>query len=104
MEAVAMKMVEEGKFLSKHEYDSCKTVPVRSAIVLNFFGSWTRLISLIKQDMPHVVQQIEGSKPAKVVTKVETKPEIKPQFKPKEDPFAKLRSAVVADENRATNE
>jgi hypothetical protein len=90
LNAVAMKMLEEGKYLTKHEYDNCLSVPIRSALILNHFNNWGRLIAIIKTDLPEVAAQIENkSKPIEPV-----KP-VKPieQAKPKVDPLSALSKA-----------
>lgn len=88
MEAVALKMLEEGKILNKHEYDNCLTTPIRSALVLNHFGSWTRLVSLIEKDMPHVIAEIKAKSNIPEVGKISVdKPVVE---KPKVDPLEAL--------------
>ena len=51
LEKVAMFMLEQGKVLSKHEYDTMKqVVPLRSGLVLNHFGSWSRMLNIIENN------------------------------------------------------
>lgn len=52
MEAVAMKMLEEGKVLNKREYDRSNNPPIRSTLVLSNFGNWSRMIEIMKNEMP----------------------------------------------------
>lgn len=62
LQAVAMKMLEEGRPLSKREYENCSSTPVRSADVLRHFSSWTRMLSLIESDLPEVWKELNGKK------------------------------------------
>tara|TARA_R110001592_G_scaffold45998_1_gene146713 strand:- start:3152 stop:3484 length:333 start_codon:yes stop_codon:yes gene_type:complete len=60
LEAVSMVMLEAGKVLSRHEYENLgKSVPVRPGIVLNFFGSWSRLLSIMENTLPEVWAEIK---------------------------------------------
>jgi len=83
LKAVAMKMLEEGKFLTKHEYDDCLSVPIRSALVLNSFSNWSRLITIMRAEMPDVVAQIEAkNKPVTPPPKPAPTPAPKPKASP----------------------
>ena len=61
IEAAAMVMLEEGKVLSKKEFDMI-TGPtgVRSGNLMNLFGSWSRLVGFIEKDHPDVWAQLQG--------------------------------------------
>jgi len=62
LQSVGMKMLEEGRILNKREYEACGSVPVRSRIILSHFGSWSRLINLMRSSMPDLWRQIELEK------------------------------------------
>ncbi len=52
MDAIAIKMLEERRLLTKHDYNRCSNLPVRSSIVVKQFGSWPRLIAIMQRSMP----------------------------------------------------
>ena len=94
LEAVAMVMLEEGKVLNKREYEHIETrTPIRAGLVLNFFGSWSRMLSIMENSLPDVWAEIKKKenpppkpKPAppkapKPEPKVAVKPAIKPAVK-----------------------
>ena len=61
IEAAAMIMLEEGKVLSKKEFDSfARPTGVRSGNLMNLFGSWSRLVGFIEKDHPDVWAQLHG--------------------------------------------
>ena len=61
IEAAAMIMLEEGKVLSKKEFDSIASpTGVRSGNLMNLFGSWSRLVTFIEKDHPDVWAQLHG--------------------------------------------
>lgn len=84
LEKVAMFMLEQGKVLSKHEYDTLKhEVPLRSGLVLNHFGSWSRMLGIIQDTLPDVWAEIKKKEtppppPPKPAPKVEKKEAPKP--------------------------
>jgi outer membrane biosynthesis protein TonB len=89
LEAVVMTMMEQGKVLSRHEYEQLgMNVQVRSGIVMNHFGSWSRLLRIIENTMPEEWEEIKRKEnpppppPPKPAPKVE-KPEPKPAPAPK---------------------
>ena len=91
IEAAAMIMLEEGKVLSKKEFDSiARPTGVRSGNLMNLFGSWSRLVGFIEKDHPDVWAQLKG----------EPAPEPEPEPEPveeedssKPDPLAALAKA-----------
>jgi len=110
MEAVGMSMLEAGKVLSKTEYDNLPGAPVRSAIVLNHFGNWNRLIGFMRKNMPHVFEEIEKPKKRAVttdtvkITSADWKNNTTPtSVEPKKDPLAALRSKP-AEQTETENE
>ena len=57
----AMAMLEEGKVLSKKEFDMItKPTGVRSGNLMNLFGSWSRLVGFIEKDHPDIWAQLQG--------------------------------------------
>lgn len=97
LEAVVMTMMEQGKVLSRHEYEQLgMNVQVRAGIVMNHFGSWSRLLRIIENTMPEEWAQMQPKaapptppkpepKPAPVVEKKE-EPKPAPKAEPKPAP------------------
>lgn len=96
LEAVSMVMLEEGKILTKREYEHIETrTPIRAGLVLNFFGSWSRMLGIMENTLPEVWAEIKKKenpppKPAspKVPTpapKAAVKPAVKPAVKEDKD-------------------
>ena len=98
LEAVAMVMLEEGKVLNKREYEHIETrTPIRAGLVLNFFGSWSRMLSIMESSLPDVWAEIKKKenpppkpKPAppkapKPAPKAAVKPAVKPAVKEDKD-------------------
>jgi hypothetical protein len=91
LDAVAMVMLEQGKVLTKHEYEKIGTVPIRAGLVMNFFGSWSRMLSIMENSLPKVWAEIKEKesptpkpvppKPPKPAPKAEGKPAVKPAVK-----------------------
>jgi hypothetical protein len=63
MKDVGMKMLEEGKVLTKHEYDRCPGTPIRTGLILKQFGGWPRMVKLMEQTMPDLFIQIAAAAP-----------------------------------------
>ena len=85
IEAAAMIMLEEGKVLSKKEFDSiARPTGVRSGNLMNLFGSWSRLVGFIEKDHPDVWAQLQGE--------VEPEP-VEEEDSSKPDPLAALAKA-----------
>jgi hypothetical protein len=89
LEAVSMVMLEEGRVLTKHDYEHMKTrTPVRAGIVLNHFGSWSRMLNIMETNLPEVWSQIKlkenpPPKPKPVPPKApKPKAAVKPAIKP----------------------
>ena len=91
IEAAAMIMLEEGKVLSKKEFDSiARPTGVRSGNLMNLFGSWSRLVGFIERDHPDVWAQLQGE-PA---PEPEPEPEpIEEEDSSKPDPLEALAKA-----------
>ena len=77
IEAAAMIMLEEGKVLSKKEFDSiARPTGVRSGNLMNLFGSWSRLVTFIEKDHPDVWAQLHGEvEPEPVEEEESSKPD-----------------------------
>lgn len=60
MKLVGIKMLEEGKVLSKHQYDRCSKVPIRSAEALRQFGNWPRLVDSLRTSFPDLWKEINS--------------------------------------------
>jgi hypothetical protein len=89
LEAVSMVMLEEGKVLSKHDYEHMKTrTPVRAGIVLNHFGSWSRMLNIMETNLPEVWAQI------KLKENPPPKPKPVPPKVPKPAPKAAVKPAI----------
>jgi len=91
LEAVAMVMLEQGKVLSRHDYEKLGNVPIRAGLALNFFGNWSRMLSIIESTLPEVWAEIKekenptpkpvAPKPPKPAPKAEGKPAVKSAVK-----------------------
>ena len=89
LEAVSMVMLEEGRVLTKHDYEHMKTrTPVRAGIVLNHFGSWSRMLSIMETNLPEVWAQI------KLKENPPPKPKPVPPKVPKPAPKAAVKPAI----------
>jgi len=91
LEAVAMVMLEQGKVLSKHEYEQVGNVPIRAGLAMNFFGSWSRMLDLIENNLPDAWAEIKRKEtpPPKPVPPKVPKPERKATAKPAVKPAVK---------------
>ena len=98
LEAVSMVMLEEGKILSKREYEHIESrTPIRAGLILNFFGSWSRMLGIMQSSLPEVWAEIKKKenpppkpKPAppkapKPAPKAAVKPAVKPAVKEDKD-------------------
>lgn len=94
LEAVGMVMLEEGKILDKREYQQMETrTPVRTGIVLNHFGSWSRMLGILESTLPDVWAEIKLKEnpppPPKPAPPKEPKPAPKAAVKPATKPAVK---------------
>ena len=63
IKAAAMIMLEQGKVLSKREFDMIpERTAIRSGNLMNLFGSWSRLVGFIEKDHPDIWAQLHGEK------------------------------------------
>jgi len=89
LETVSMVMLEEGKVLTKHDYEHMETrTPVRAGIVLNHFGSWSRMLAIMETNLPEVWAQI------KLKENPPPKPKPVPPKAPKPSPKPAPKAAV----------
>lgn len=88
MRDIAMKFLEEGKVLSRGEYDRCGTVPVRTALIIGQFGSWARMVNLMRANMPEVFAEIEANQMRAEIPEVEEEA--------KKDPLEALADLAVS--------
>ena len=59
--AAAMIMLEQGKVLTKREFDMLpERTAIRSGNLMNLFGSWSRLVGFIEKDHPDIWAQLQG--------------------------------------------
>lgn len=94
LEAVSMVMLEEGKVLTKHDYEHMETrTPVRAGIVLNHFGSWSRMLAIMETNLPEVWAQI------KLKENPPPKPKPVPPKAPKPAPKAAVKPAPAVKED-----
>ena len=76
IQAAAMVMLEEGKVLSKKEFDMiARPTGVRSGNLMNLFGSWSRLVTFIEKDHPDVWAQLQGEEELEPVEEESSKPD-----------------------------
>ena len=89
LEAVSMVMLEEGKVLTKRDYEHMETrTPVRAGIILNHFGSWSRMLGIMETNLPEVWAQI------KLKENPPPKPKPVPPKAPKPAPKAAVKPAI----------
>ena len=76
IQAAAMVMLEEGKVLSKKEFDMiARPTGVRSGNLMNLFGSWSRLVTFIEKDHPDIWAQLHGEVEPEPVEEESSKPD-----------------------------
>ena len=93
IEAAAMIMLEEGKVLSKKEFDSiARPTGVRSGNLMNLFGSWSRLVGFIEKDHPDVWAQLKGEPAPEPEPEPEPEP-VEEEDSSKPDPLEALAKA-----------
>ena len=63
MEDVATVFLQEGKVLSRGEYDRLPHVPLRTAHILKQFGSWPRMVTIMETAMPEVFEELRKNPP-----------------------------------------
>ena len=92
IQAAAMAMLEEGKVLTKREFDNItKPTGIRSGNLMNLFGSWSRLVGFIEKDHPDIWAQLHGEVTPEPVEEEAPEPVEEDSSKP--DPLAALAKA-----------
>ena len=85
LKSLAMQMLEEGKILTKREYEMLRNrTEVRAGTLMNMFGSWSRMLTIMESSLPEVwaeIKEKENPKPKPVPPKV-PKPAIRASVKP----------------------
>lgn len=92
IQAAAMAMLEEGKVLTKREFDNItKPTGIRSGNLMNLFGSWSRLVGFIEKDHPDIWAQLHGEVTPEPVEEEAPEPVEEDSSKP--DPLEALAKA-----------
>ena len=83
LKAIAMQMLEEGKVLTKREYEMLRNrTEVRAGTLMNMFGSWSRMLTIMENSLPEVWAEIKQKQNPKPVPPKVPKPAIKASVKP----------------------
>ena len=83
LKAIAMQMLEEGKVLTKREYEMLRNrTEVRAGTLMNMFGSWSRMLTIMENSLPEVWAEIKQTQNPKPVPPKVPKPAIKASVKP----------------------
>ena len=83
LKSLAMQMLEEGKILTKREYEMLRNrTEVRAGTLMNMFGSWSRMLSIMENSLPEVWAEIKQKQNPKPVPPKVPKPAIKASVKP----------------------
>ena len=78
-----MQMLEEGKVLTKREYEMLRNrTEVRAGTLMNMFGSWSRMLTIMENSLPEVWAEIKQKQTPKPVPPKVPKPAIKASVKP----------------------
>ena len=78
-----MQMLEEGKVLTKREYEMLRNrTEVRAGTLMNMFGSWSRMLTIMENSLPEVWAEIKQKQNPKPVPPKVPKPAIKASVKP----------------------
>lgn len=83
LKAIAMQMLEEGKVLTKREYEMLRNrTEVRAGTLMNMFGSWSRMLTIMENSLPEVWAEIKQKQNPKPVPPKVPKPAIRASVKP----------------------
>ena len=83
LKAIAMQMLEEGKVLTKREYEMLRNrTEVRAGTLMNMFGSWSRMLTIMENSLPEVWAEIKQKQNPKPVPPKVPKPAVKASVKP----------------------
>ena len=83
LKSLAMQMLEEGKILTKREYEMMRErTEVRAGTIMNMFGSWSRMLTVMENSLPEVWAEIKQKQNPKPVPPKAPKPVRKASVKP----------------------
>ena len=83
LKSLAMQMLEEGKILTKREYEMLRNrTEVRAGTLMNMFGSWSRMLTIMENSLPEVWAEIKQKQNPKPVPPKVPKPAIRASVKP----------------------
>ena len=83
LKSLAMQMLEEGKILTKREYEMLRNrTDVRAGTLMNMFGCWSRMLTFMENSLPEVWAEIKQKQNPKPVPPKVPKPAIKASVKP----------------------
>ena len=83
LKSLAMQMLEEGKILTKREYEMMRErTEVRAGTIMNMFGSWSRMLTVMENSLPEVWAEIKQKQNPKPVPPKVPKPAVKASVKP----------------------
>ena len=83
LKSLAMQMLEEGKILTKREYEMLRNrKEVRAGTLMNMFGSWSRMLTIMENSLPEVWAEIKQKQNPKPVPPKVPKPALKASVKP----------------------
>ena len=83
LKSLAMQMLEEGKILTKREYEMLRNrTEVRAGTLMNMFGSWSRMLTIMENSLPEVWAEIKQKQNPKPVPPKVPKPAVKASVKP----------------------
>jgi len=83
LKSLAMQMLEEGKILTKREYEMMRErTEVRAGTIMNMFGSWSRMLTVMESSLPEVWAEIKQKQNPKPVPPKVPKPVRKASVKP----------------------
>ena len=83
LKSLAMQMLEEGKNLTKREYEMLRNrTEVRAGTLMIMFGSWSRMLTIMENSLPEVWAEIKQKQNPKPVPPKVPKPAIKASVKP----------------------
>jgi len=83
LQSISMHMLEAGKVLSKREYETMRArTDIRIGIVMNMFGSWSRMLAIMERSLPQVWAEIKEKENPKPVPPTSPKPKVKAAVKP----------------------
>jgi len=79
LEDIGNFMLSKGKLMDQREYASMENTPLRYSQILNFFGTWNRMLNSLRVHSETLFAEIEKAEKA---PKVAPKPKIVEKPKP----------------------